>query len=74
MTAKENAEKLVARFFFIESHHTYIDKQIAVICAKICVDEIIKELTAYGENNHELQNMDRDFAYWEDVKNEIEKI
>jgi len=42
-------------------------------CALIAVDEIIEALLEYDIRNatYELQNMDRDFNYWEEVKKEI---
>jgi hypothetical protein len=40
-------------------------------CALLVVDEIYFALYSYLKDTNELQNADREFAYWEEVKNEI---
>lgn len=42
--------------------------------AKLIVDENIKALENYGQNTMELQNMDREFAWWDKVKQEINNL
>jgi len=56
----------------VSEDEIYLAKQ----CALIAVDEIIEALLEYDNRNatYELQNMDRDFNYWEQVKQEIEKL
>ena len=59
MTAKEKAKELVNRFR-IEDRNM---KSKAIQCALICVDEILETpLHVYGR------------GYWENVKQEIEKL
>lgn len=60
MTAKEKAEKLVERM----QAQRYMSLGAAAQCALICVDEILK---LPFENQSERN-------YWEEVKNEIEKL
>ena len=43
-------------------------------CALIAVDEIINSLENYGKESDELQNMENDFRYWQEVKEELLKI
>ena len=43
----------------------------AKICALITVDEIINSLENYGKESDELQNMENDFRYWQEVKQEL---
>ena len=62
MTAKEKAQQLEERF---EGNVKY---------ALIAVDEIMLALKDYGDSSYELQNMDREFNFWQQVKQEIEKL
>jgi hypothetical protein len=62
MTPKRKAQELVENF---ENALTIKD------CALIAVDEIIK---AIGFDWMEVKNLDRQYAYWEQVKQEIEKL
>ena len=43
-------------------------------CALIAVDEIINSLENYGKESDELQNMENDFRYWQEVKQELLKM
>jgi hypothetical protein len=69
MTAKEKAEELVRRFTFQrDEHEMYVAKQ----CALIAVDELINSTLPSCEwcgiiNNNTIE-------YWEEVKQEIEKL
>ncbi len=77
MTPKENAKELFEKYFnIIDNSHPLTDINIsAKQCALIAVDEIEKALTDYGSGDSlQLQNMDSEFRYWEQVKNEIEKL
>ena len=72
MTPKEKAEELVEKFSDLEDGEMYIGK--AKQCALIAVDEIINSLENYGKASDELQNMENDFRYWQEVKQELLKI
>lgn len=79
MTAAEKAKELVETFAetilpLIIGNIMERDWGTAKQCALTTVDEIVNALTAYGETTHELQNMDREFAYWENVKQEIQEL
>lgn len=80
MTPKEKAKELVLKYWnlpttfqyindgviFVENSH--INKKAAKQCALIAVDEILKAIKStpadYGSS----------WTYWEQVKNEIEKL
>jgi|TARA_R110000803_G_scaffold72499_1_gene136191 hypothetical protein len=65
MTAKDKAKELVDRFLGI----TY-NWQAAKQCALICVDEIINTYpTPWSSLDIDLQK-----EYWQEVKQEIEKL
>jgi hypothetical protein len=64
-----------------------ISKENKKKCALIAVDEILESLYEYDNRteqylkdqgieyqSYELQNMDADFRYWNQVKSEIEKL
>lgn len=73
MTPKEKAEELYKRMY---TQHSNIYPSTAKQCALIAVDEILDALAEYDDRNntYELQNMDRDFNYWQEVKQEIGKL
>ena len=77
MTPKEKAKELIKRYYrdsdLLVEDLSWIQ---AKECALIMVDEIIDALAEYDDRNntYELQNMDRDFNYWQEVKQEIEKL
>jgi hypothetical protein len=71
---------------FNEWDKDWTDK-LAKECAKIAVNEIIEALEEYDERTEnylkkdfpnyfssELQNMEQDLRYWQEVKEEIEKL
>jgi len=78
MTPKEKAEELFHKyadeFNFDDTYRGY--REQSKQCALMSVDEIIKALVEYDNRNntYELQNMDRDFNYWEQVRIEIENL
>ena len=84
MIPKQKAEELVEKFkphshFWVHDFGRKKDYDIeqlenAVECALIAVDEIINSLETYGKESDELQNMENDFRYWQEVKQEIEKL
>jgi hypothetical protein len=84
MTPKEKAENLVDKML----KQVGYDTGLAVPCALIAVDEIIDSMSRYDDLveedlkrefgieffSCEVQNMDGDFRYWQQVKQEIENI
>lgn len=62
MTPKEKAKELVDRYLFVDDYHTF-----SIQCALIAVDEIL--------NNNKIlfEDVLNDY-YWEEVKQEIEKL
>jgi hypothetical protein len=81
MTAKEKAKELVDKMAF------EVCKTDAKQCALIAVNQIIEALETYDDMTEkhlkrefpnylscELQNMEQDFRYYEQVKREIEKL
>jgi hypothetical protein len=72
MTPKEKARELFDKYQ-IAGSQWYVDttKKYALIA----VDEIEQALTDYGRgDSFQLQNMDSEFRFWEQVKQEIEKL
>jgi hypothetical protein len=73
MTQKEKAKELVESMAFIcrECDYEYKAKQ----CALIAVDEILKEY-AHAENHIEdiMGKISIYIKYWQEVKQEIEKL
>ena len=90
MTHQEKAIELVENFchkisLFSSSEIHYIE--LAKQCALIAVNQIIEALETYDDMTEkhlkrefpnylscELQNMEQDFRYYEQVKREIEKL
>jgi hypothetical protein len=67
MTPKEKAEELLNKFSMpIDGHKNIYYKQ----CALIAVDEIISEYGTYYKVNID----DKYVSYWQEVKQEIEKL
>jgi hypothetical protein len=66
MTAKEKAKELIQLFYNKQCSHsiTELAYKSAKQCALICVDEIVKNTLQVS------QVLD----YWEEVKQEIEKL
>jgi len=65
MSPKEKAEELAASFMFMCHECDYLSK--AKQCATLCVDEIIK-------NYDEKYKYCNTKVYWEEVKQEIQKL
>lgn len=82
MTPKNKAQELFDKFNKDGLHqissviNRTIRKRMIIKCCLIAVDEIIDALEEYDNRNntYELQNMDRDFNYWQQVRKEIELI
>jgi hypothetical protein len=86
MTPKEKAEELVDKY--VEVIYPIINTTKVKQCALIAADEIIKSMSRYDDLieedlkrefgieffSSELQNMDGDFRYWQQVKNEIQNL
>ena len=69
MSPKEKAEELLNKYYLeLKQDNVYYDLETARMCALICVNEIIK-------HNPNLPNeYSCTKSYWEEVKQEIEKI
>jgi len=67
MTPKEKAEELVERMYACAEINEFTAKQ----CALIAVDEITQ---AIDFDWMEVQNLEREHAHWDKVKEEIEKL
>jgi hypothetical protein len=66
MNAKEKAEELVDKYSIVSNRLTYISHKGAKICATIAVNEILN-----------IKSVDKDYDlsnYWQQVKQEIEKL
>ena len=78
LTPKQKAEELV---YFYQNLLTPLSEKKDDFffsrckkCALIAVDEIINSLENYGKESDELQNMENDFRYWQEVKEELLKM
>ena len=73
MTPKEKAQELWWKYFHAQSteENENLDGEIAYQCALIAVDEILnlKHIVTLRRNMHEME-----LEYWEEVKQEIEKL
>jgi hypothetical protein len=79
MTPKEKAKELVSKFRnefeWVEKDHNVDLYRDTKQCALIAVDEIEQALTDYGRGDSlQLQNMDSEFRFWEQVEKEIEQL
>ena len=72
MEPKDKAEELVNKFYEIENNSDYfgVNWKIAKQCALIAVDEVIQQLTPIEK----APNNKFAFQYWQEVKQEIEKL
>jgi hypothetical protein len=72
MTPKEKAEELVLKYLRLQEKDSYnwFNKKLAKECALIAVDEIQKIPNIEYSNNKNATQYD----YWEEVKQEIEKL
>ena len=72
MTPKEKAEELVLKYLRIDNNTSeWFNTHIAKQCALIAVDEIIKSIDF---DWMEVQNLESQHRYWQEVKEEIEKL
>ena len=71
LTPKQKAKELFDKYqiagsqWYVETTKKY---------TLIAVDEIINSLENYGKESDELQNMENDFRYWQEVKEELLKM
>lgn len=77
MTPDEKAKELVKKF--TEFHPVgYAEEMTPDITAKkhaeICIDEIEASLIDCGELSDQLQNMDRELNFWQNVRKAIETM
>lgn len=81
MKAKQKAKQLIEKFrpyvdteIAGENNFEYSKQQetiMAAKCALIAVSECIQTLIDYGTDNDELQNMDSDFRFWDEVQKKL---
>jgi hypothetical protein len=88
MTPIEKAEELVNKFIQYTPAEEEFEFIYAVQCALIAVDEIINSMSRYDDLieedlkrefgieffSCEVQNMDGDFRYWQQVRTEIQNL
>ena len=72
MTPKEKAEELIGKFNYESKHFLMLD---AKKCALIAVDEILNNDVGYNAYDGVIgNNIWIDTGYWQEVKQEIEKL
>jgi hypothetical protein len=69
MTPKEKAKELADRFY---NEVKYMER--AKVCALIAVDEILTVVKFYEKQNCRLLIDNMKVLYWQEVKQEIEKL
>ena len=76
MTPKEKAERLVYKYLCLqEQNYNWFNKRLAIRCALIAVDEIIKSNPIQPLSFMlESEALDAAHQYWQEVKQEIEKL
>lgn len=69
-TPKEKAISLVQKYRQIELLKDFdgMDEELAIECAKIVANEVIKSVPMY------VGNLNPQWKFWDDVKNELEKL
>ncbi|MCT4151345.1 hypothetical protein HZP59_08880 [Elizabethkingia anophelis] len=76
MTPKEKADKLYWKLVKIIDPHWGIlirkdVKQKAIQCAIVSAEESLRAVKKYGRDTDELQNMENEFRFWNEVKQEL---
>lgn len=82
MTAKEEANALVNKFYGLRAYEVMSQEQrkvaygIAKQSAIVCIDEIIKRLNEICFNNglNEFNELDNEFKWFRSIKQQIEKL
>lgn len=75
MTPKEKAEELVNKFYnyvFNPESHKDDNLKWSKECALIAVDEIISLMIKF--HNRHIEDNSNEIIFWEEVKQEIEKL
>jgi hypothetical protein len=76
MNSKEKAEELTLRYYKL-GKHLYMPISFAKQCALIAVDEIISSspsLPILGDGGTYGEDIELSNKYWQEVKQEIEKL
>jgi hypothetical protein len=74
MKPKEKAEELVLKYLRIDNNtKEWFNSYIAKKCALIAVDEILDNMMLYKENFNDGRPIHHK-SYWQEVKQEIEKL
>ena len=76
MSAKEKAEELFDKYFnIIDNSHPLTDIAVsAKQCALIAVDEIIDECYNWAGGPDNMDWQKKRWNYWQEIKEEIEKL
>jgi|688.fasta_scaffold505525_2 hypothetical protein len=76
MTAKRKAEELTHKFYEIENDSQYfgVNWKIAKQCAIIAVDEVLNTKTLKVRSCGFVKLCEQHKEYWQEVKQEIEKL
>ena len=75
MTPKEKADELFDKYSYELSNHIFNGTfDIAKQCALIAVDEVLKTNTLENRNCGFVTLCEKHKEYWQEVKQEIEKI
>lgn len=78
MTPKEKAEELLLKFLKVDNNtKEWFNKYMAKQCALISVNEIIgssPSLPVLGDGGYFSEDILLSKAYWQEVKQEIEKL
>lgn len=74
MTPKEKAEELVTKMYVNQWRNNTMEYKTAKQCALIAVDEIYKTNLKYGVYLENDWDKTYYYSYWEEVKEEIEKL
>jgi len=69
MEAQEKANELVNKFLQYTPADKDVEYEYAIKCALIAVDEILDAI-----DWHELESPNNEITFWEEVKNEINKL
>ena len=73
MTPKEKANDILDNFWLMDKVEPMLTEEQAKQCASIAVDEIIKECYNWNGSDN-VQWETKRFDYWNEVKQEIEKL
>jgi hypothetical protein len=71
MTSKEKAEELFYKMLSTDKldDYSFVGSKVAKQCALIAVDEILKQCWDYRDID-----LEASYEYWQEVKQEIEKL